>query len=77
MTPITIKLHCYRRHLIIFGASLCVIGNLGASFSTNIWALIFSQGVLYGIGFLIISYCEFSMLNEWFIERRGLAYGIL
>lgn len=77
MAPITIKLCRYRQHMVLFGTVLCITANIGASFCTDILVLVLCQGVLYGIGFLIISYCTFSMLNEWFVERRGLAYGIL
>ncbi|KAH7417975.1 major facilitator superfamily domain-containing protein [Cadophora sp. MPI-SDFR-AT-0126] len=77
MTPLAIRYHPYRRHMVVFGASLCVLGNIGASFGTQLWVLVICQGVIYGVGFLIISYATFSMLNEWFIKKRGLAYGIL
>jgi hypothetical protein len=77
MTPITIRYHAYRQYLVLVGTALCIIGNIGASFATNTEVMIVCQGVLYGLGFLIISYCSFSMLNEWFVHRRGLAYGIL
>ncbi|KAH6718038.1 major facilitator superfamily domain-containing protein [Leptodontidium sp. MPI-SDFR-AT-0119] len=77
MAPLTIRYHAYRRHMVIFGASLCVLGNIGASFGTQLWIIVVCQGVIYGVGFLIISYATFSMLNEWFIKKRGLAYGIL
>ena len=77
MTPLTIRYHAYRRQMVVFGASLCVLGNIGASFGTQLWVTVVCQGVIYGIGFLIISYATFSMLNEWFVEKRGLAYGIL
>jgi MFS family permease len=50
---------------------------VAASFSTKIWHLILTQGLLYGIGFLVLYYALLSMLNEWFVERRGLAYGVL
>ncbi|PVH83628.1 MFS general substrate transporter [Cadophora sp. DSE1049] len=77
MTPLTIRYHVYRRQMVVFGASLCVLGNIGASFGTQLWVMVICQGVIYGVGFLIISYATFSMLNEWFIKKRGLAYGIL
>ncbi|KAL2066173.1 hypothetical protein VTL71DRAFT_2244 [Oculimacula yallundae] len=77
MTPLTIRYHAYRRHMVIFGALLCVLANVGASFGTHISVMVICQGVIYGIGFLIVSYAEFSMLNEWFVKKRGLAYGVL
>ena len=36
-----------------------------------------TQGVIFGMGILIMYYPVFNMLNEWFIDRRGLALGIL
>lgn len=39
--------------------------------------LILTQGVAYGVGFLIFYYPILSMVNEYWITRRGMAYGIL
>lgn len=39
--------------------------------------LILTQGVAYGLGFLIFYYPIISMVNEYWIARRGMAYGIL
>ncbi|KAL2816307.1 major facilitator superfamily domain-containing protein [Aspergillus granulosus] len=39
--------------------------------------LILTQGVAYGLGFLIFYYPILSMVNEYWIARRGMAYGIL
>lgn len=39
--------------------------------------LILTQGVAYGIGFLIFYYPILSMVNEYWIARRGMAYGVL
>lgn len=56
---------------------VCICSLVAASFATEVWHLIITQGVAYGIGFLVLYYALLSMLNEWFVERRGLAYGIL
>ncbi|RDW77830.1 hypothetical protein BP6252_05883 [Coleophoma cylindrospora] len=76
MAPIAIKYQQYRQQMVYFGVLTCICGTLGASFATKIWHLILCQGIVYGIGFLIVSYAVFSMLNDWFVKRRGLAYGI-
>jgi predicted MFS family arabinose efflux permease len=39
--------------------------------------LILSQGVAYGLGFLIFYYPILNMVNEYWISRRGMAYGLL
>lgn len=63
--------------MIWFGWSLCIVALVASSFATQVWHLIITQGVLYGLGFLIIYYPLLNMLNGWFVDRRGLAYGIM
>ncbi|KAL8785270.1 MAG: hypothetical protein Q9213_003474 [Squamulea squamosa] len=47
-----------------------------ASFATHVVHLIFTQGILYGTGGAFIYNPFLFYLDEWFIERKGLAYGI-
>ncbi|KAI0184345.1 MFS monocarboxylate transporter [Xylaria flabelliformis] len=48
-----------------------------SSFSMSTTHLILTQGILYGLGGGI-TYCPCIMyLNEWFVKRKGLAYGIM
>lgn len=48
-----------------------------SSFSQNTTHLIVSQGVFYAIGGSI-AYCPCILyMDEWFIKRKGLAYGIM
>ncbi|KAF2624211.1 MFS general substrate transporter [Macroventuria anomochaeta] len=51
----------YRTHMILVGWPLFIIG----------------LGVLYGIGFIIFYYPILSMVDEYWIRRRGMAYGLL
>lgn len=55
----------------------CVLGLLASSLVNTVELLIVTQGVLYGLGFLILCYPILSLLNEYWIERRGMAYGVL
>lgn len=41
------------------------------------WHLIVTQGVVYGIGSSFLYVPTLSYMNEWFVQRRGLAYGIM
>lgn len=50
---------------------------MAASFASDFGTLVATQGVIFGMGILILYYPIFSMLNEWWVERRGLALGIL
>jgi hypothetical protein len=74
---ITIKYPNYQQTMIISGWLLCILSLVGTSFSTKLWHLIVTQGIGYRIGFLIVYYPMLSMLNEWFVKRRGLAYSVL
>lgn len=56
---------------------MCIIGLLAGSFAKTLGALIFTQGILYGLGFVIFYYPIISMVNDFWIKRRGMAYGLL
>ena len=63
--------------MIWAGWAICIVSLIAGSFATRIKTLVLTQGVLYGIGELVLYYPVISMLNEWFVQKRGLAYGIL
>lgn len=75
--PLVKRFHRWQRHMIILGAAICVLSLLAASFVNSVTGLILTQGVLYGLGFLILYMPMLYMLNEWFVMRRGFAYGVL
>lgn len=56
---------------------ICIAGLVLGSFASTLEVLILTQGVAYGLGFLIFYYPILSMVNEYWIARRGMAYGIL
>jgi MFS family permease len=56
---------------------MCILALLASSFATKLWHLLLTQGFLYGVGCVIFYYSVLSMLNEWFVRRRGLAYGLM
>ncbi|EJT98603.1 MFS general substrate transporter [Dacryopinax primogenitus] len=61
-----------------WGALLLGTGSfLLSSFATAVWQLIILQGVLVGISCGILYTPVFLWLYEWFVERRGLAGGII
>jgi MFS family permease len=63
--------------MIWTGWMICIMSLVAASFATKVWQLILTQGLGYGFGFLVLYYAVLSMMNEWFVRRRGLAYGIM
>lgn len=54
----------YRQYMIWIGWPLCVVGLLASSFSSSVEALIVTQGLIYGFGFLIIYWPIISFINE-------------
>ncbi|KAI8632636.1 major facilitator superfamily domain-containing protein [Xylariaceae sp. FL1651] len=77
VTPLARKFQRWQRYLIFIGSAICPLSLLGASFASSVPALIATQGVMYGLGFTILYYPVLRMLDEWFLRRRGLAYGLL
>ncbi|KAI1115554.1 major facilitator superfamily domain-containing protein [Nemania sp. NC0429] len=67
----------WRRRMIWVGWSICIAGLAAGSFASTLEVLILTQGVAYGIGFLIFSFPILTMVNEYWIARRGMAYGVL
>lgn len=66
--------HSSLTHLL---GSICIFGLVLGSFASTLEVLILTQGVAYGVGFLIFYYPILSMVNEYWIARRGMAYGVL
>lgn len=63
--------------MIWAGWITCSLSLIAASFAKGVCHLVLTQGVAYGIGFLVLYYPLLNMLNDWFIKRHGLAYGVL
>lgn len=56
---------------------MCLVSLILASFATSVTQLILTQGVLFGVGWAVCYTPFLLMLNQWFVKRRGTAYGIL
>ncbi|KAH7161489.1 monocarboxylate transporter [Dactylonectria macrodidyma] len=75
--PLVKRFQRFQRYMVIVGWSGCALSLLAASFCTSVKGLIATQGVFYGTSFLMLYFPLLRMLNEWFVERRGFAYGVL
>jgi MFS family permease len=75
--PLIRRWSTYRMHMILVGWPLCIMGLVAGSFADRLNTLILTQGVMYGVGFIIFYYPILSMVDEFWVERRGLAYGLL
>ncbi|KAI8367187.1 major facilitator superfamily domain-containing protein [Choanephora cucurbitarum] len=56
---------------VILSLGLCLAG-----FSTEIWHLYLTQGVLFGVGSSLTYMSVISVIPQWFTTRRGTAMGI-
>ncbi|KAI5863283.1 putative MFS monocarboxylate transporter [Durotheca rogersii] len=66
----------YRRAALIVGAVTTCLAVLASAFASEVWHLLLTQGVLYGLGASVANTVTIQFLNEWFVERKGLAFGI-
>lgn len=66
-----------RRSSSVFGLVVILTALVAASFSTQVWHLILTQGCLYAIGGSFLYAPTMFYLDEWFILRKGLAFGIM
>jgi MFS family permease len=62
--------------MLWLGWLLCIVGLVSASFATQVWHLHVFQGVAYGAGWVIYWSPMLVIMNEWWVKRRGLAYGM-
>lgn len=79
-SPITLFLlqrwpHIFRINILL-GLGVAVIGTLASSFATKVWHLILTQGIVYPIGASMLYYPVLIFIDEWFVRRKGLAYGV-
>lgn len=77
MAPLVKRYPKYQRHMIYIGWPICIGGLVAGSFATTLGTLIITQGFMYGLGFVIFYFPIVSMVNEWWIVRRGMAFGII
>jgi MFS family permease len=66
-----------RRPCCVAGVLFMAVGLVASSFSQSVWQLILTQGVLYAIGGSLIYNPVLVLLDEWFVRRKGMAYGIM
>jgi MFS family permease len=74
---ITKRFPKYQRQQIWLGWPLCVFGLVAGSFTNTVGGLIVTQGVMYGVGFVTLYYPIISMVDEWWVARKGMAFGII
>ncbi|KAK2616215.1 hypothetical protein QQS21_000847 [Conoideocrella luteorostrata] len=59
------------------GLSMTVISLVASAFVNTVGGLIATQGVLYAIGCGLLFSPMSMYMDEWFTERKGMAYGVM
>jgi MFS family permease len=66
-----------RRPAMFAGSIVLVISLVAASFCNSVSGLLATQGVLYAIGGMVVYFPTIQYIEEWFVARRGMAYGVM
>ncbi|CAM0134996.1 hypothetical protein VKS41_000429 [Umbelopsis sp. WA50703] len=64
------------RLLIGSGCLLMCLGLILAGFSTQVWHLYLTQGIMFGLGGSAMYITMMGIVPQWFDKRRGLALGL-
>jgi predicted MFS family arabinose efflux permease len=67
----------YSTKMIYIGWPMCITALVAGSFANSLGTLILTQGVMYGFGFLIFYYPIIEFVSQYWVRRRGMAYGLL
>jgi len=59
------------------GVPLMAASLVAGSFATKVSHLIITQGALYAIGGSIVYCPALTFVDEWFVHRKGLAFGVM
>jgi hypothetical protein len=62
---------------LIIGLAIIAVALVAASFATQVSHLILTQGILYAIGGILLYSPTIKFLDEWFVRRKGFAFGIM
>lgn len=66
-----------RRQSCGVGLALMAVALMASSFAQTVWQLILTQGVLYAVAGTMLYYPVILFLDEWFVRRKGLVFGIV
>ncbi|KAG8892698.1 hypothetical protein FRB99_002495, partial [Tulasnella sp. 403] len=75
--PFVLRYPGYRSLITLGGIILCILGLVGAGFSTRPLYLVMTQGVVFSVGATMLFFPVVTLLVEWWCIKRGLANGIL
>lgn len=63
----------YRQMLVIIGIFTMIVALLLASCASNPWQILCTQGLLFGIGGIMLNFVHVSIFSEWFEKKKKRA----
>jgi MFS family permease len=66
-----------RRPTILVGLIIIIAALIASSFANRVWQLIMTQGFMYAVGGSMVYCPTILFLDEWFIQRKGFAFGVM
>ncbi|CAD0114522.1 unnamed protein product [Aureobasidium uvarum] len=66
-----------RKRATYAGLACMTISLVASSFANAVWQLLLTQGVLYAVGGSLLYSPTVTYVDEWFVRRKGLAYGVM
>ena len=74
---VTIAARKFGIHIpMLIGITVLSAGYIAASYSSRVWQLYMSHGILIGLGVGFTYFPSIAVLSQWFQKRRSLANGI-
>ncbi|KAI9002039.1 major facilitator superfamily domain-containing protein [Hyaloraphidium curvatum] len=64
------------RIVVITGGVIQGISLILASLATQPWQMLLSQGLMFGIGEVLVYMGGVAVIQQWFLRKRGLAIGL-
>lgn len=67
----------FRQPAMLLGLVISAVSLIAASFANSVSGLIATQGVVYALGSILLYMPANLFLDEWFVARKSLAFGIM
>ena len=77
MYPILPKSATYDPYLSVIGISIMTLSMILASCASTPWQVLATQGVMFSVGGVVISFVHVKVFAEWFDKKQGQAMGII
>lgn len=59
------------------GLGVVALSLVAASFCNSVAGLVATQGVLYALGGVVMYFPLMPFVDEWFVRRKGMAFGVI